>query len=206
MTNGSLSRHIGVIAIGCGLIGTSIYLLMIKVTLAHIKTVSGHTPFDMRPSGYGPEDAAMLLEALGAEGRAYYLACQIPLDTLYPATLALTMIATLLWIGQRIPESKLVRFGIALSATSALFDYIENLGIAAMIWSWPSISVPLVYAASSATIVKSVITTLAVLVVLLSGVIWACQPKASLRPQVRSGGLVRSADPGLQDRAARCHR
>lgn len=197
MTNGSKSRHIGVVAFGCGLIGTSIYLLMIKVTLAHIEKVSGHTPFDMRPLGYGPEDAAMLLEALGAEGRAYYLACQIPLDTLYPAALALTLIATLLWIGQRIPKSKLVRFGIVLSATSALFDYIENLGIAAMIWSWPNISVPLVYAASSATIGKSVITTMAVLVVLLSGVIRACQPKAGLRPQVRNGGLVRSAEHRL---------
>lgn len=51
MTNGSKSRHIGVIAIGCGLIGTLIYLLMIKVTLAHIEKVSGHTPFDMRPLG-----------------------------------------------------------------------------------------------------------------------------------------------------------
>ncbi len=181
MTNGILSRHMGVIAIGCGLIGTSIYLLMIKVTLAHIETVSGHVPFDMRPLGYGPADAATLLEALGTEGRAYYLGYQIPLDTLYPATLALTLIATLLWIGQRIPESKLVRFGIALSTSSALFDYIENLGIVAMIWSWPGISVPLVYAASSATIAKSVITTFAVLVVLLSGVIWTRQPKAGLR-------------------------
>lgn len=51
MTNGRKSRHIGVIAIGCGLIGTSIYLLMIKVTLARIEKLSGHTPFDMRPLG-----------------------------------------------------------------------------------------------------------------------------------------------------------
>ena len=63
MTNGILSRHIGVIAIGCGLIGTSIYLLMIKVTLARIEAVSGHVPFDMRPLGYGPADAATLLGA-----------------------------------------------------------------------------------------------------------------------------------------------
>jgi hypothetical protein len=148
----------------------------------------------------------MLLEALGAEGRAYYLDYQIPLDMVYPATLALTLIETLLWIGQRLPESKLVRFGIALSASSALFDYIENLGIAAMVWDWPSISVPLVYAASLTTIAKSVITTMAVLVVLLSRVIWACQPKAGLRPQARNGGPVRSTKPGLQVRAARCHR
>ncbi len=62
---------------------------------------------------------------------------------------------------------KLVRFGIALSVGSALFDYVENLGIAAMIWSWPEIFVPLVYATSSATILKSALTTLAVLLTLL---------------------------------------
>ncbi|WP_136439525.1 hypothetical protein [Pacificoceanicola onchidii] len=181
MSHTLLSRYIGFAAVGCGLIATVIYVLMISVTLAHIEAVSGQVPFDMRPLGYGPADATTLFEALGAEGRAYYLGYQIPLDTLYPATLALTLITTLLWVRQRIPESKLVRYGIALSASSALFDYIENLGIVAMIWNWPSISVPLVYAASTATIAKSAITTLAVLVVLLSGVIWTRQPKADLR-------------------------
>lgn len=181
MTNGILSRHIGAIAIGCGSISASIYLLMILVTLAHIEEVSGHVPFDMRPLGYGPADAATLLEALGPEGRAYYLSYQIPLDSLYPAALAMTLIFTLLWIGQRIPHRKLVRIGVALSASIALFDYIENFGIVTMIWSWPSISGPLVHAASTATIAKSVITTLAVLAVLLSGVVWMRQPKAGLR-------------------------
>ncbi len=69
MTNKILSKHIGVIAVGSGLIGASIYLLMINVTLAHIEVVSGHVPFDMRPFGYGSTDAATLLEALGVEGR-----------------------------------------------------------------------------------------------------------------------------------------
>lgn len=181
MMNRNLSKHIGAIAIVCGVIGTAIYLMMIKVTLAHIESVSGHIPFDMRPLGYGPAEAEALLNALGSEGRTYYLTHQIPLDTLYPAVLAVTLIATLLWIGQRIPESRLVRVGIALSASSALFDYLENLGIVAMIWSWPGIPAPLVYAASSATIAKSLVTTLAVLAVLLASVVRARQPKASLR-------------------------
>ncbi|MDU8945919.1 hypothetical protein [Ovoidimarina sediminis] len=146
MTNRILSKHIGIIAVGSGLIGASIYLMMINVTLAHIEEVSGHVPFDMRPFGYGSIEAAMLLEALGVEGRAYYLTHQIALDTLYPAMLTLTLIATICWFGQRMPNRKLVRYGIALSVGSALFDYAENLGIATMIWSWPEVSVPLIYA------------------------------------------------------------
>jgi len=182
MNSTLLSRHTGFVAVGCGLIAAVIYVLMISVTLAHIETVSGHVPFDMRPLGYRPADAATLLEALGVEGRAYYLSRQIPLDTLYPATLALTLVATIYWFGQRIPNSKLVRLGMVLSVSSALFDYVENIGIAAMIWNWPEASVPLVYAASTATIAKSALTTLAVLLVLIIGFLWARFPKAEIGP------------------------
>lgn len=182
MTTRNLSKHIGKVAVGSGLIGASIYLLMTNVTLAHIEAVSGHVPFDMRPFGYGSIEAATLLEALGVEGRAYYLSHQIALDTLYPFMLTLTLIATICWLGQHMPNRKLVRFGIAFSVGSALFDYIENLGIAAMIWSWPEISVPLVYATSSATILKSALTTLAVLLTLLVGFSWTRLSEADVRP------------------------
>ncbi|WP_375230059.1 hypothetical protein [Roseobacter sp. S98] len=176
------SRYIGFAAFGCGLIATVIYVLMISVTLAHIEAVSGQVPFDMRPLGYRPKDAATLLETLGAEGREYYLRYQISLDTIYPAMLALTLTATLSWFGRRIPGTKLVRFGIVLSVGSALFDYFENLAIAAMIWSWPEVSIALVYAASTATIAKTALTTLAVLLALLTGFLWLRLPKADVCP------------------------
>lgn len=182
MTNRILSRHIGMIAVGSGLIAASIYLLMMSVTLAHIEAISGQVSFDMRPSGYGPTEAVVLIEALGVEGREYYLSHQIALDTVYPAMLALTMIATICWLGQRVPNRKLVRVGIALSVFCALFDYVENLAIIAMIWRWPEVSVPLVYAASLATILKSVSTTLAALLVLLLGLNWKRLSKAGFHP------------------------
>jgi hypothetical protein len=180
MTNRILSKHIGMIAVGSGLIAASIYVLMISVTLAHIEAVSGQIPFDMRPSGYGPTEATALLDALGVDGRGYYLSRQIALDTIYPAMLALTMVAAICWLGQRVPNRKFVRFGIAFSVVGAMFDYVENFGIIAMIWSWPEVSVPLVYAASSATILKSVSTTLAVILVLLMGFNWIRLSKADL--------------------------
>lgn len=170
------------IAVGSGLIAVSIYMLMISVTLAHIESVSGQVPFDMRPSGYGPTEATALLDALGVDGRGYYLSRQIALDTIYPAMLALTMVAAICWLGQRMPNRKLARFGIAFSVVGALFDYVENLGIIAMIWSWPEASVPLVYAASSATILKSVSTTLAVILVLFMGFNWTRLSKVDLHP------------------------
>ncbi len=182
MTNRILSKHIGIIAVGSGLIGASIYLLMINVTLAHVEAISGHVPFDMRPFGYSFAEAATLLDALGVEGRMYYLSRQIPLDTLYPALLALTLIAAICWFGQRVPNRGLVRFGIALSVGSTLFDYAENLGISAMIWNWPEVSVQVVYATSIATILKSATTTIAVLLTLLLGFNWTRLAFADVRP------------------------
>lgn len=182
MKNGTFAKHSGAIAIGAGLVGATIYLVMINVTLAHIETISGQVPFDMRPLGYSPADAATLLNALGAEGSEYYLRNQIPLDTIYPAMLALTLIAAIGWFGQNMPNSKLVHFGIALSVGAALFDYCENIGIAAMIWTWPDISVVLVYAASTASIAKSVFTTLSVSMALIIAFIWSRLAKANLRP------------------------
>ena len=170
------ARHLGLAAVGFGLAAATVYYLMITVTLSHLEAISGHVPFDMRPSGYGPQDAAALLEGLTAQGRRYYLTRQIPLDIAYPALLALTLIATIFWFGQRMPKNRLVRIGVFMSVGSALFDYAENLGIIAMIWNWPDVSERLVYAVSAATIVKSALTTFAVLLTLCIGFVWLRQP------------------------------
>lgn len=176
--HGNLSEHYGKIAIGAALLATSVYVAMVSVTLAHLEFVSGQVPFDMRPFGYGPSDAATLLDALGADGREYYLSRQIPLDTLYPALLALTLSCSICWFGRRMPNSRLVHLGVAFAVGSALFDYLENLGIVAMVYGWPDVSGSLVHAASTATIAKSVTTTLAVMLALATGIIWARLPKA----------------------------
>jgi hypothetical protein len=177
----TLSKHHGKIAIGAALLATSVYVAMVSVTLAHLEFISGQVPFDMRPFGYGPSDAATLLDALGADGRRYYLSRQIPLDTLYPALLALTLSSTICWFGRRMPDRRIVHLGVAFAVGSALFDYIENLGIVAMIHGWPDVSASFVYAASIATIAKSVMTTLAVMLVLATGFIWARLPKSDAR-------------------------
>lgn len=181
MTKENSSKHVGMIAIGAAMVAASIYFAMVSITLAHLEVVSGQAPFDMRPFGYGPAEAASLLDALGMEGRQYYLKRQIPLDILYPALLALTLSSTVLWFGQRLQNNRLVHLAVALSVGSALFDYIENLGVVAMIWGWPDVSGPLVYATSTATIAKSVTTMLAVSLALLIGFIWTRLPKADVR-------------------------
>jgi hypothetical protein len=155
------SAYPGRAAVGLGLFGAGLYLAMTGITLAHVEAVSGRAPFDMRPFGYGPAEAADLLETLGAQGRAYYLTRQIPLDTLYPAILALTLIAATAWARHGVPGDRQTRVVAVLAIAAAGFDYCENLGIAAMILSWPDLPDGLVRAASAATVAKSAATTAA---------------------------------------------
>ena len=156
-----------------GLAATGFYLLMIFVTLAHIETLSGLRPFDMRPGGYSAELANSLINDLGSSGRRYYLTRQIPLDLVYPSLMALTLVSLLKWLGSRDVSQKLVRIGTWFSIAAAIADYLENAGICFMILSWPEISANTVLAASVASIVKSGLTTVAVLTVLLGAVFWA---------------------------------
>ena len=123
-----------------GLAASGIYLLMIFITLAHIETLSGLRPFDMRLSGYSAEQANSLLSALGSSGRRYYLTRQIPLDLAYPALMALTLVSLLKWLGLRGAGHKLIQTGIWFSIGAAVFDYLENVGICLMILSWPEAS------------------------------------------------------------------
>ena len=160
-----LGNHPGTTTIVFGLMGVAVYALMIGITLAHIEAVSGQLPLDMRLFGYDPRDVAQLFDGLGEEGRWYYVSRQIPLDTVYPALMALTLVSAFRWLDIRLPYRRLTRIGITVSVGAALFDYGENLGIAVMIANWPNLSDPLVHWTSLASVSKSALTTLAVTLV-----------------------------------------
>ncbi|MEP4195122.1 MAG: hypothetical protein ABJL99_05720 [Aliishimia sp.] len=165
----------GRMAIAFGMGAAALYTLMITITLAYIETASGMIAFDMRPLGYTPDEAAQLLEALGAPGRRYYLTRQIPIDLAYPAMLAMTLVCTLSWLGAVGPNTKFVTAGIVVSIGAAMFDYVENFGIVAMISTWPNLPHPLVTATSTASVLKSFLTVAAVLSLLCLGAVRAAQ-------------------------------
>ena len=173
-----------------GLAAAGFYLLMIFGTLAHIETVSGLRPFDMRPGGYSAELANALINELGPSGRRYYLTRQIPLDLVYPSLMALTLVSLLKWLGSRGISQSLVRIGTWFSIAAAIVDYLENAGICFMILSWPETSANTVLAASVASIAKSGLTTAAVLIVLLGVGFWAFK-------RIRNNALSMSADGSI---------
>jgi len=160
--------HNGKAAILFGLGAMIIYLLMVLGTLRHLSDLAMMQPFDLRPAGYSLADAAGLLEALGEAGRQYYLSRQIPLDTLYPALLALTLISTLRWRAVRFGPTLMTRIGGPLAVMAAAFDYIENLGIVFMLLAGAESYPTLIHAASMATILKSAFTSVAILAVFVT--------------------------------------
>ena len=173
MTQIKSSRQYGRLAFVFGLSATCIYLIMINITLEYIETLSGLQPFDMRPGGYSPEQANALLNALGADGNRYYLTRQIPLDLMYPALMAITLISIFKWLATKYVAQKLTKIGVWLSLGAAVADYLENVGIVVMILNWPEPQIYLVHAASTASIAKAGLTTLAVLAVVIGLTIWA---------------------------------
>jgi len=139
-----------------------VYAAMIGVTLPWLETrAGGLIPFDMLPGGYDLVAAQQLLDALGDEGRAFYLTRQIPLDLLYPGLFALAYSLSWRWLAPRAwPGAPwLVKFSrVAIAA--GLADYVENAFIIVMLTSYPHITTEFVTAASIATVIKAVLTTI----------------------------------------------
>ncbi|MEM7289036.1 MAG: hypothetical protein AAF412_01485 [Pseudomonadota bacterium] len=167
----SINRY-GQQAVVFGLAAASIYFVMINISLEHIQSLSGLSPFDMRPGGYSTEQAYALLDALGVDGRQYYLTRQIPLDLLYPGLMALTFVSVLKWLDSHGLNRVLTQVGICVSVGAAITDYLENAGICLMILSWPEPPTNLIQTSSVASIAKAVLTTLAVLTVGIGLVFW----------------------------------
>lgn len=120
-----------------GTAATAVYLTMVFGTLPALQAQAGMMPFDLRPAGYSTDTALALLRALGAEGRFEYLTRQLPLDTFYPALMALTLASLFRLAGRQDAPSWPVSAGIVVSWLAAGFDYAENAFVAAMLLAWP---------------------------------------------------------------------
>jgi len=140
-----------------------LWAVMVFGTLAHLAGIAeGADPFDLRPLGYGVGEARAFLKLLGDAGRAYYAHVQLTLDTIYPATYAVSRGLLLWWLtspgrlgGRQWPL--LWRVAVLVPPVlTAGFDYLENARIAAMLAIGPQVAAELVAAASLATQIKSV--------------------------------------------------
>ena len=138
-----------------------VYCLMVFGSLADIERITGVRAFDMRPTGYSFADALALISALGEEGRRVYLTMQIPLDTVYPALLAISSASSLYWLSQSFGSTaRWYRAVAAVAYLAAIADYAENGLIVWMLNAGLGVPEALVTAASLASVSKSLSSTI----------------------------------------------
>jgi len=138
-----------------------VYCLMVFGSLADIERISGARAFDMRPTGYSYAYALALISALGEEGQRIYLAIQIPLDTAYPALLAIASASSLFWLSQSFGSTaRWYRAVASVAYLAAIADYAENGLIVWMLYAGLGVPEALVTAASYASMSKSVSSTI----------------------------------------------
>lgn len=138
-----------------------VYFLMVFGSLADIEQMTGVRAFDMRPNGYSYADALALISALGEEGRRVYLTMQIPLDTGYPALLAISSANSLYWLSQSLGSTaRWYRAVAAVTYLAAFADYAENGLIVWMLNAGLGVPEALVTAASLASVSKSIFSTI----------------------------------------------
>jgi hypothetical protein len=94
-------------------------------------------------SGYSYEDARALLIALGEKGRAYYLNPELVFDTIFPPLYAALGVLALWWLTMagRVRDGAMpIAWRVTLVAfpvAELVFDGVENICIAKMIWTGP---------------------------------------------------------------------
>lgn len=146
-----------------------VYFLMVFGTLADVERITGVRAFDMRPTGYSYADALALISALGDEGHHIYLSRQIPLDTVYPALLAISSASSLVWLSRSFGSTvRWYRAVAAVAYLAATADYAENGLIVWMLNAGPNVPEALVKAASLASMSKSILSTIVLTTLLIA--------------------------------------
>ncbi|MCP5039258.1 MAG: hypothetical protein GY945_16825 [Rhodobacteraceae bacterium] len=143
----------------------AVYGVMLFWSLPQLSNLSGGVAmFDLSPGGYTFEQAHTILDALGYEGRDFYLQVQHRLDTAYPALLALVLILSF-W--RLYPRFWAIGFSL-LAMLAAGFDYLENAAVAVMLRAGPeSLSEAMVAVASRWTVLKSTAVSVAMIVLVV---------------------------------------
>jgi len=135
-------------------------------------TFSGGSLLDME-FNYSPDRAYQVLQAYGADGRAFYASTFVIIDFFTPIlmNLFLAMTISILFRQVFLPDSPLQRLNL-LPMIAMIGDYLENLGIVLMIRSYPDQSIALARFAAFSTNLKFVFTTASGVCILAGVVLW----------------------------------
>lgn len=149
-----------------------VYTIMLTITIPKVMDYTGGMKvLDMMPTGYTVAYVFDLFEALGNEGRHAYLYNQLPLDLVFPLLSGISFCLIFAWFLNKL--SKLYSRWFYLSYIpifAGLFDYLENFGIIILLNTYPDIAVGLIKTTNVFSVLKSALTTMqfVILIILLT--------------------------------------
>lgn len=154
------------------IITTIVYAVMLIITIPKTMIYSnGMRLLDMMPGGYDSEYIRTLFEALGEKGRRIYLLNQIPIDMIYPFLFGITYCLLMAYLLKKIDKFNSALYYLCfLPVIAGIADYLENLGVISMLVNYPGQSHFSMMATNVFTLIKSTMTTLyfvALIIVLL---------------------------------------
>lgn len=147
-----------------------VYLLMLIVTIPEVMQFSrGMKIPDMMPTGYDAHYVNTLFKTLGTIGRDSYLYHQLPLDLIYPFLFGVSSCLVLAYFLNKLEKLESPLYYLCLLPLfSGLFDYGENIGIITMLRDYPNISTLQVRTTSTFTVIKSVLTTIYFIILIIT--------------------------------------
>ncbi|WP_264564938.1 hypothetical protein [Flavobacterium sp. N3904] len=147
-----------------------VYALMLSVTIPEVMHYSdGMKILDMMPTGYDVQYVKTLFNTLGTAGRDLYLYHQLPLDLIYPFLFGVSSCLVLAYFINQLGKLDGKLFYLCLLPLfSGLFDYGENIGIITMLKDYPDISEFQVQITSTFTVIKSVLTTIYFIILIIT--------------------------------------
>jgi len=151
------------------LLSTAVYMIMLTVTIPMVMSFSGGMKIlDMMPTGYDAAYVNELFAKLGEPGRQAYLFGQIPFDLVYPSLYGIGFCLVLAWFLKKLGKLQgfLIYFCL-LPVVAGFFDYCENFGIIAMLRTFPEIPEKLVSVTNIFSILKSSLTSIYFVVLIL---------------------------------------
>lgn len=127
--------------------------------------------------GYSTAEAYDLLTALGEQGRSFYLTRIIPIDFPFPFTYMLFYAGWIaLLVKNTVPNSK-AKYFLIVPILAMLFDWIENIGIIAMLRNYPSLPVWAVTTSSVSGMLKTIFTVSSIAIIAILFVVFMIRKK-----------------------------
>jgi len=156
------------------IISSSLYFLMLLVTIPHLHNITnGIKILDMMPAGYDFEYVKQLMEALGEDGRRYYQFRQIPIDLIFPFFFGISNCLIMAWVIDKFGKNNTNWLWVCyLPLFAGFFDYAENFSVISILNSYPDISSQMVRVANLFSVLKSSLTTISLVILLIIILIW----------------------------------